>query len=354
MGSERKMWPILLALGAAAVVAIGALNLPGNGWDLVNKPSEKFTPGPVGVVAWVAAVIAVISFGVVGVAHAMVKSKHETWSKEQAEEPEPTPAEKRADFLTSDLKYQEFEPFEVRLRDGTVKNVRLFALPEREATKGIVTRDVVLLNHDGTESGLTYSLLFDDYAWKKGSTVLFGGPGRKGIPIDEAMQDEYLRVGVQKSAHVVCIGLASSEISTMTDQENERLSDARGINLCKALFKLGYIVEGTHTASSASGGYAKSPGAVADPERQRTAIVIAIRYTKEFDLEPFILAINQLVSIVNLEAYSRAPNDFVICDPVLPGPYYSIGDVKYFTRTSDVIVRNIPKPAGEPDVCGGD
>lgn len=347
------MMPFVWGFGGALVIALAAINFSSNSWDVINNPPKGFSAGGWGIAAYIFAAGAVLFFGLLGVSHAVVRGEHEKFLAAEKEKAEAaankTPEQKRDEYLVNHDRYIKHAPIEVHQADGSSKKWTVYAREEKRGPTGIVTRDVVLLSEKAEESSFTYGLMFDEYAWYKGSVTLFEGPSKKGIPIEEGMIDEQLRVGVQRAQHVVCIGLASAEISTMSEEDNEKLSDARSINLCKALFKMGYISEEHQTAVGAAGGFAK-PSAAIDPTRQRTAIVIGVHYGKEFDVDTFILAINQLVTIVDLEGYSRAPANFHTSEPISPGRYFTIKDVNWVPRTSNVLVPQLSKPADAPEI----
>lgn len=339
MGSNNKMAVFFFIVLCAAIIFAGS-TFKDNSWNHIIQPEEGFPLGRLlPTLAWGLFAFSVIAFGAMGAVHAVVAQRYTEWKRTEPEQQELSPAERRKQDLLEDG-FQEFDRISIKEDDATETLLQVFARPPAPDQKSIINRDVTLLDEDGNTSFFNYSVLFHDYAWETGSDRYFQGKHSRHLKIETALQNEYLRQGVEKAPRVVCFGLSSSELKNMTEEDNETLSDARGMNLCKALFKIGYIKYGPQTAIGVGGGYAKKKG-VADPDLQRVAIVVGVKHTtREFSIEAFVLAINELIDVagLDLEGYSRKPDEFKICDDVEPGEYLAIKDVTYCERKSEIMI----------------
>lgn len=349
MRSTRKM-AIATFILVCAVLIVAAMTFQDNAWKHILQPEKDFTLDPpwLGRAVIAAGLASLLFFGLMGVGHAIINGQYAAFAEENEPPPPPekTPAERRAEELANDG-FHDHGFIEVPQPGGTALQVQLFAREPAPDQQNVINRDVTLRDAEGNESAFNYSVLFHDYSWKEGSERLFQGRHSRPIKIETALLNEYLRRGIEKAPRVVCFGLASSEAEALSEQDNAKLSDARGANLCKALFKIGYIKDGPQTAIAAGAGYAMQEG-VADPALQRVAIVVGVQHTtRAFSVDAFVLAMNKLMAVngVDLEGYSRQPRDFVTNEDVRPGPYVVIGEIEYGERSSDVIVPVIPKPA---------
>lgn len=341
-----KMAVVTFLIVCAALVG-AALAFQDNAWKHILQPEQGFKIDPpwLGFAIIAAAVVSLIFFGLMGIGHAMVNAQYADFiaTKTPPPPPEKTPEERRSEELAREG-YHDHGSISVPQADGAMQSVRLFARPAAPDQQNIINRDVTLRDPQGNESFFNYSVLFHDYSWKEKSDRFFQGKHSKAITLETALQNEYLRRGVEKAPRVVCLGLASSEMDTTSAEDNGKLSDVRGINLCKALFKIGYIKEGPQTAIGVGGGYATKDD-VADPDLQRVAIIIGVQHTtRAFSIEAFVLAMNELIAVdgVDLEGYSRTPAEFKSGE-VNPGQYFTIDDVEYSDRSSDIVVPVIPK-----------
>jgi hypothetical protein len=348
--SAPKMAALTFLVVCALIIG-AALTFQDNAWKHILSPEKGFTLDPpwLGGGIVVIALVALLLFGLMGIGHAAVNAQYADFvaKKEPPQQPEKTPAELRADDLVKNHRYHDHGGINVRQPDGPMKTLRLLAQPPEGDEQNIINRNVILQDEEGNESAFNYSVLFHDYSWKKGSERLFQGKHSKPITLETALHNEYLRKGVEKAPRIVCFGLASSELSTMSPEDNEKLSDARAGNLCQALYKIGYITHGPQTAIAVGAGHATRED-VADPDLQRVAIIIGVQHTtRAFSIEAFVLAINELIDLkgLDLEQYSRRPDLFVMTEGITPGDYISINDVEYVGRANDIIVPVIPKRA---------
>jgi len=340
-----KMSPILFAVLAAILLILGMILLQKDTWGLINRPPAGFDPGAGKWLAWFGAIGSILLFALMAAGHEMVVQRHVQFIKDNAPEPK-SELDKTIEKLIKTDHYVDHGNVVVEGADGEEEILRILAKPQESGDANIQTRTVSLLDEDGKESEFTYSVLFNDYSWKPGSDRQFRGKKpRVSININTALDDEYLRRGTQSAPRVYCFGLASHELDELTAEENEKLSDGRGINLCKALFKVGYINPEWQKAIMVGGGYAKETD-VADPSLQRVAIIVSVQHSEvTFNVERFVLAIHKLTEIKGLDLlqYSRAPRAFTFME-VSPGEFIDFRRLGYTNRRlSDEIVPIIPK-----------
>lgn len=321
---NRRMFVLVQILGCLGVIAI-VWAYPGNAWKFITAPEEGFSPGIwLSRIALAAGVIASIAVLAVVICNAFVTAKHDTFlatkAKEEPEAPPPiSPIEQRAAQIVTNDNMREFDAVTWTAPDGSAQTFRVFAEDSQPDDTEIKFRTVKLLEptEDGkyAEVEFGYAVLSDSFSWLKGSERKFKGTSGKGINIETALkQSAYIQSGVREAPRIICIGLASAELSSMSQEDNENLSDARAMNLGLALLDLKFADEKRQYVQGLGGGYAQQkPDEVADPDLQRAAIIIAVHHSqKKFDVPQFVLAINKLVAVkkINLEKYSRQPEHF--------------------------------------------
>lgn len=331
--SQRKMTPILFATLAAGAMILAIILMPQNEWQKILNPPDGFEPGIGKTLVWIGTIGAIVFFAIFGAGHALVSERYRQFEFDNTPAPK-TEQEKVVERLATQEDFIDHGTVDVVGADGTIVTLRILAKPGASA-RNIETTAVSLVDDDGKETKFAFSILFDDYSWKQGSDRQFRGPRRPRVDlnIETALQDEYLRQGVLSAQRVYCVGLADYELDELSPEENEQLSDARGINLCRALFKIGYINPEWQKLYMVGGGYAKESDVV-DPSLQRIAIIVSVEHSDvALTVEEFVFAIDKLTNLkgLDLKNYSRKPSSFV-STLVRSGEYVDFRELRYKDR----------------------
>ncbi len=185
--------------------------------------------------------------------------------------------------------------------------VQLYAKDGEQLPDGTLLRDAALVTpHD--VSRFTFMLLPSQSAWQKGSATEFEGLDSTPVDIETALKKDYVETLVRRSDRIVCIGLASAEPAP--EGKNLRYSDDRAINLCNALFNIGYASETAQAGIGLSlGEYQRVEGEVAATSLQRAAILVGLQNSARYPrTDTLVRALWQMLKVpgVNLERYKRS------------------------------------------------
>lgn len=195
----------------------------------------------------------------------------------------------------------------------------IWAKEEEIAEDGARLQEAALYYADAaTTTKFYYTILAGHSVWKTGSADHVEG-GDNGIGIEQAVKHDFVEKLVNEANRLVCIGVASSE----PGPNNTGLADDRAVNLCRALFNVGYAREGAHRAFGISVGEAKFHQGVST-NLQRSVIIVGIGNTNRIP-QPLdvVESVTELARIpgVRLDQYARS-DDNKLCTfrDVLSGP----------------------------------
>lgn len=149
---------------------------------------------------------------------------------------------------------------------------RVFAMKSETTDDGTTLQQVGLLYPDtAILTKVFIAVLPVKSVWFPGKHDTFEG-GEHGVPLEDGLRKDYVKQLVDESDKLVCIGLASSEPAT----NNTALSDDRAVNLCRALFNIGYATEGRHKAYGMGLGEAIIAEGSLSMSLQRSVIIVGI------------------------------------------------------------------------------
>lgn len=198
---------------------------------------------------------------------------------------------------------------------------------------GFHANQVKVTRPDGAEADFNFALFYDDASWLSNSIDEIRGHDGRGVPLQDVLVNAGIEGLVREAQRVSCFGFASSD-RTGSVEENERLSDDRAINICRAIANLGWIdfTQGKRSMALAFGQASTSSTSEVERSKERPLIIIGVTDpTQMLSAREYISAVTaasaQRLNSVALNNYSLSTRPRMYCN-AQPGALrgYAVGN----------------------------
>lgn len=150
--------------------------------------------------------------------------------------------------------------------------------------------------------------MYDSQSWAIGSQDKFQQPDKTTVAVETALENSNVSELSASAKRIICFGLSSSEPSD-DPQKNEKLSDWRAVNLCRALVRLKYAHPDDKKILGVAMGVADAvEGGTYSVVRQRAAIIVGEQQGYlEFGVAEYVQSLIEVTKVdgVRLDRYSR-------------------------------------------------